>query len=284
MKLKVTTLIALGATLFMSCNQKEIEDLSKKNEQLSETALQKEATINDMLASFNEIQANLKEIKSREGIIEITTEEGASAESISDQINDDIQTISDLMQQNEALMDKLNQKLANSNIELSEFKKLVANLNTQIGDKNAEIAKLNQSLQDKKVLIGQLYFKNDSLTYNNKLKDAKIQQKIDQLNEGFFAYGTFKELKEKNILTKEGGFLGLGKNEELKDDFNKEYFSRIDIRKQKSFLIYADKAELITKHPKNSYQFMGDGKVDSLVITDVDRFWNASKYLVIVVD
>ena len=87
------------------------------------------------------------------------------------------------------------------------------------------------------------------------------------------------------MLTKEGGFLGIGKNEELKDDFNKDYFSKIDIREQKSFLLYAKKAELITTHPKSSYEFMGaDNKVDSLVIKDSEAFWNASKYLVILLE
>ena len=86
-------------------------------------------------------------------------------------------------------------------------------------------------------------------------------------------------------MTKEGGFLGLGKQEALKDGFNTEYFSIIDKTKTKSFLIYSKKAELVTNHPKGSYKFIGDDKrIDSLVITDPDSFWKASKYMVVLVD
>ncbi|MBL4707715.1 MAG: hypothetical protein JKY48_04670, partial [Flavobacteriales bacterium] len=189
------------------------------------------------------------------------------------------------MRENELLIEELNQKLKTSNVKMAEFRRLIKNLNTQVANKNIEIEQLNNQLKNKKILIGQLYFKNDSISYAKKVTEKELENTIDQMNEVFFAYGTFKELKEKNVLTKEGGFLGLGKNKELKDDFNKKYFSRVDKRNQKSFLLYADKAKLITTHPSSSYKIMGkDGKADSLVINDVDAFWNASKYLVIVVN
>ena len=71
----------------------------------------------------------------------------------------------------------------------------------------------------------------------------------------------------------------------MKDQFNDNYFTEIDVREQKSFLIYAEKAELITNHPTNSYKLMGmESRVDSLLITDPEEFWKASKYLVIVID
>lgn len=284
MKIKFPILIIVALSILSSCNQKQIDQLNQQKEELEATAQEKEIQINEMLASFNNIQENLQEIKAREGIISVAAREGESSD-IEQEIKDDIQLISELMQENEALITKLNGQLSDSKLQMEEFKKLVAGLNQRIADKNVEIGLLNKQLQDKKILIGQLYFKNDSLAYLNKMKEATINEQIDIMNVGYFAYGTYKELKEKNVLTKEGGFLGIGKNEELKDDFNKDYFSKIDIREQKSFLLYAKKAELITTHPKSSYEFMGaDNKVDSLVIKDAEAFWNASKYLVIVVD
>ena len=284
MKLNFSIAILIALTVLSSCNQKEIDQLNQQKIDLEATAQARESQINKMLASFNTIQGNLQEIKSREGIINIVAEEGQVSD-IGQEINNDIELISQLMQENETLVGTLNQQLKNSDLKMVEFRKLISGLNERISDKNKEIGLLNKKLQEKKILIGQLYFKNDSLTYLNQMKEAEMNEQIDAMNIGYFAYGTYKELKEKNVLTKEGGFLGLGKNEELKDDFNKEYFSKIDIRKQKSLLIYAKKAELITTHPKSSYEFMGaDNKVDSLVIKDADAFWNASKYLVIVVD
>lgn len=276
--------ILLVSLLTTACNQDKIDELSAQNKELNEISSSQNESIEEMLASFNQIQENLNEIKNREGIIEIRSNDDTS-EDIGKNISNDINAISELMKKNESLIKELNQKLKTSDVKMGEFRKLIKNLNEQVATKNIEIEQLNNQLKDKKILIGQLYFKNDSLSYEKKITEKKLENVIDEMNEVFFAYGTFKELKEKNVLTKEGGFLGLGKSKELKDDFNKEYFSRVDKRNQKSFLLYADEAKLITTHPSNSYEIMGkDGRADSLVIKDVDAFWNASKYLVIVVN
>jgi chromosome segregation ATPase len=281
--LRFIPLIAVIAFL-MACNQDRIKQLEEENAQLKVNSTQKDSSLEDMLASFNQIQENLDEIKKREGLIRVRASEEVT-EDLAGNINKDIAQISELMQKNEALIKGLNKKLAQSGRKNSEFSKMVENLNEQLLGKNQEIAQLNKQLQEKQVKIGQLYFSIDSLNFSNRQKEIQLEDKIDQLNVAYYAYGTFKELKEKNVLTKEGGFLGLGKNEELKNDFNKEYFSKIDIREQKSFLIYAEKAELITNHPSGSYEFKGkEGKVDSLVITNVEDFWRSSRYMVIVVD
>lgn len=276
--------LSASILVLSACNQDKIDNLNKDNTELSKLTQSQEQSIEEMLGSFNQIQENLNEIKKRQGIIRVEAN-GENSGNIADNISSDIETISQLMKENEQMISTLNGKLRNSNIKMAQFERLIKNLNGRVDDKNQEIANLNQQLTDKKVLIGQLYFKNDSLKYEKEVTQKKLENTIDALNEVYFAYGTFKELKERNVLTKEGGFLGIGQNKELKDNFNQEYFSRIDKRKQKSFLLYSKKAKLVTTHPSTSYEIMGkDGNADSLVIKDVESFWNASKYLVIVVD
>jgi chromosome segregation ATPase len=272
--------------VFLSaCNQEEVKQLEDEKSELQEETTQKDSLINEMLGSFNEIQANLNQIRAKEEGIELKTAnyEG-DPEDIRSAIKDDVNRISELMRKNEAMIDNLNKRMKAARIELSEFKKLVSNLNKEIKAKNEQIAELNRLLEDKELTIESLYFTVDSLAISNQKKDEKIQEKVDEINEGFYAYGTFEELRDQNVITKEGGFLGLGKSEALKNDFNKEYFSKIDIRKQRSFLIYANEAELITPHPEGSYKFYGEDKMDSLVVTNPEEFWGATKYLVILVD
>jgi vacuolar-type H+-ATPase subunit I/STV1 len=275
---------ALTLLAFTACNQDKIDQLNKEKSELTTLSNSQEQSIEGMLASFNQIQENLNEIKSKQGIIRMEAS-GEDNGNVAENISSDIETINQLMRENEEMIKKLNGKLRNSNIKMSQLERLIKNLNGQLDEKNREISTLNQQLKNKKILIGQLYFKNDSLTYANEVTGQKLENTIDEMNEAFYAYGTYQELKEKNVLTKEGGFLGIGKNKELKDNFNQEYFSKVDKRLQKSFLLYAKKAKIITNHPSNSYEIMGDnGAADSLVIKDIDAFWNASKYLVIVVD
>lgn len=282
-KFRSILVISLFFTL-IGCNQDKIDELQRQNQELEEQGSKSDSSINEMLATFNKIQTNLKEIKAREGVIEINSAEGDSKQ-IGETINNDIETINNLMQENEKLMAELNEKLSNSNVRIAEFKNIVKNLNNRVESKNEEIERLSTELQQKKILIGRLYFKNDSLNYSNQMTKKQLEEKIDDANKVYYAFGTYKELKEQNVLTKEGGFLGLGKNEELKDNFNRDYFSQIDKTKQNSFLLYAKEAEVITAHPRDSYKIMGkDGAADSLVITDAKKFWEASNYLVVVVD
>jgi len=284
--MKKIAIYTFALTLLAStaCNQDKIDQLTKEKSELTTLSNSQEQSIEGMLASFNQIQENLNEIKSRQGIIRMEAS-GEDNGNVAETISSDIETINQLMRENEEMIKKLNGKLRNSNIKMSQLERLIKNLNDQLDEKNKEISTLNQQLKNKKILIGQLYFKNDSLTYANEVTGQKLENTIDEMNEAFYAYGTYQELKEKNVLTKEGGFLGIGKNKELKDNFNQAYFSKVDKRLQKSFLLYAKKAKIITNHPSSSYEIMGeDGAADSLVIKDKDAFWNASKYLVIVVD
>ena len=70
----------------------------------------------------------------------------------------------------------------------------------------------------------------------------------------------------------------------LRDDFNSEKFNKIDITATTTIPISGATAELVTNHPSDSYVIEGDEEksVDRLVIIDPDRFWNSSKYLVVV--
>ena len=283
---KIISFLAITTFILSSCNQDKLAELEKENQSLRASAAKKDSSINKMLASFNQIQSNLREIKKREGYIELNaSNEDRSTEDIGKSIDEDVKSISNLMKQNQDLVQELNKELNQSKVKIDGFKNIVANLNERVQSKNKEIASLNEQLKDKKIKIGQLYYSVDSLTYENKAKEELIEDKIDELNTGYYAIGTFKELRDKNVITKEGGFLGLGKTEDLKDDFNTNYFSKVDIRKQHSFLIYADKAELITNHPQDSYEIKGaNGKADSLLVTNPEAFWKATKYLVIKVD
>lgn len=270
--------ISLSMILF-ACNQDKVDQLNDENEEFRNEVADKDSTINNMLKTFNDIQINLEEIKTREGILSIS-----NLEDEENTILRDIQAINQLMKENEKLRDQLNRKLRNSNVKMSEFRKMIDRLNRQIEEKNLEIAELNEALQRKDARIGQLYFSLDSMSTQVDQREQEIEETKDDLNAAYYAYGTFDELEEKKIVTKEGGFLGLGKTESLIDNVNLDYFTKLDIRKQKSFLIYAKEAELLSKHPEGSYEFRGEEKVDSLVITDPAAFWKASKLMVVLIE
>ena len=117
------------------------------------------------------------------------------------------------------------------------------------------------------------------LKADNEVKAALVQAQDKALNAAWFVFGTNSELKEQKIVTKK--FLQKKKVLE-NDDFNKNYFTQIDIRKDKEIKLYSKDAKLLTSHPDGSYEFIKDKKGTlTLKILNPNSFWSISRYLVI---
>ena len=112
-----------------------------------------------------------------------------------------------------------------------------------------------------------------NLTAESEQKSQVISHQDKQLNTAWYVFGTRKELKEQNII--DGGKV-------LSSNFNKNYFTKIDIRKDKEIKLYSKSAKLLTAHPASSYTLTRDAnKQYVLRITNPQIFWSTSKYLVI---
>ncbi|MCB0429904.1 MAG: hypothetical protein H6585_04015 [Flavobacteriales bacterium] len=255
----------------------EMEALKMRNLELIREGEAKDSTLNEYFGAMNEIEMNLSTIKEKEQVL---TGKGKDPElqlSQQEQIVQDIQLIQDLMLKNKEKLNSLNASLKKSKLNIAELNKRIDMLVEQLQHKDAEIAKLQQ----------ELFRVNDQLEnlfkeYNNRIQD--LADKDTEINTAWYAYGTYKELKENGVLTKEGGFIGLGRMEKLVSDFNRDYFRKVDVRDLPEIPLYVKTAKLITNHPEGTYKWEGDGKVDKLVITDVQKFWSSSKYLVILVE
>jgi len=237
---------------------------------------EKDAAIQELVSSFNEIQENLNTIKEKEKIISKVTSDG-DVKSKEDQIKEDIQSIYDLMAKNKDRIGSLSKKLKNSKLQIDGLEKMIENMQATLSLKDSEIEELKTKIEGLNVELS-------SLTTNYKAVENESNQKTEIINTAFYAIGTSKELKEKNVITKEGGIIGLGKTTKLSSDFNKEYFTKINIEKTTSINLGAKKIKMLTTHPSNSYKLIGEKPIEKLVITNTKEFWSASKYLVIILD
>jgi hypothetical protein len=115
-------------------------------------------------------------------------------------------------------------------------------------------------------------------------QDALIHLQKDALNTAWYVIGTQKELREQNIITKEGGIAGIGAVKTMTEDINQELFTKIDIRATTVFPIDAKKVSVVTTHPSDSYLIRRDEeskKYYSFEITRPEVFWKTSKYMVL---
>ena len=238
--------------------------------------IEKEKALQDFVTTFNEIQSNLNEIKEKEKIVTASSK-GGDVKSKEDQIKEDIQAIYDLMGKNKSRINSLTKKLKASKSQIKGLEEMIANLEAQLEAKDNEIAEL-------KSVIEALNIELSNINTNYQEAEQEVEAKTDKLNTAFYAIGTAKELKEKGVTTKEGGFIGLGKSTKVKDDFNKEYFTKIDVTQTMSITIGAKKAKVLSSHPTSSYKLVGEKTVEKLEILNAEEFWGASKYLVIQID
>lgn len=268
---------------FTSCGDKQkevnpVEDsLKNVTHQLGGQLNEKEAALQEFIGAFNEIQENLNEIKAKEKIVTSASSTG-DVKSKEDQIKEDIQAIYDLMSKNKSRISALSKKLKDSNLKLEGMEKMIENLQNSINQKDAEIADLKSKVESLNIEL-------TNLTTNYQAVEAESAQKTEELNTAYYAVGTSKELKEKNVISREGGFIGLGKTTKVKEDFNKEYFTKVNTEQTSVINIGAKKAKIVTSHPKSSYKIVGtDKNVEKIEITNAKEFWSASKYLVVVIE
>lgn len=283
--MKKLLFLALGLTIiaFMGCkDDHKVADVAgfSQNDSLQKIIAQKDNEINDIMETFNQIEAGFKEINEAENRVSLMKDgEGASRRQ---QLVENVQFISSTMKENRALIDKLRRQLRESSVKSDNLKKTIDNLVAELEEKDNQLQQLRAELDAKNIHISELDQTISSLNSNvsdlkteSSQKSATIQAQDKQLNTAWFVFGTKKELKEQRII--DGSRV-------LESNFNKSYFTKIDIRVEKEIKLYSKYAKILTMHPSDSYTLQKDAnKQYVLRITNPQIFWSTSKYLVILV-
>jgi len=274
--------------VFTACSnyKQEVERLQQQNDSLVVVTQTTDRKVIEYVKAFNDIQMNLEEIKKAQNIINVTVSEANSDEDslVQERIIEDINLINDLMLENRNKLQTLERSLSASGKKNKELQKLLDYMQQQIESKDAEIASLTARLEQMNIEVIALTASVDTLTKEIESKNKIIDDKISEMNIAWLVVGTEKELKACNILTKEGGFIGIGKIAQLKTNFEEKCFRKIDISEIHSIPLNVKKAKLLTIHPTASYRFSGTYGFEKLEIVDIKKFWSASRYLVIVIE
>lgn len=251
-----------------------------QRDSLNSIIAQKESEITDMMTTLSDIEEGFREITEAQSRVTLAKQgEGTSS---AQRIRENMQFIQQTMKQNKELINKLKQQVREGSVKSEQLKKIIDNLTEQMEEKDRQIQSLREELDKKDIHIAELDERVadlnsnvENLTEETNQKSQTIDQQDKQLNTGWFVFGTKKELKEQNILAD---------GEVLRSNFNKEYFTKIDIRIDKEIKLYSKSAKMLTSHPSSSYTLERDvNKQYVLRITDPQLFWSTSKYLVILV-
>ena len=283
MKKIVFIALCVSAIGFIACQNKNAENANVNNERvdsLHRIITQKDNEINDMMSTLNEIQEGIRQVSEAENRVTIV-KDGESINKAS-QIRENIQFISNQMKRNRELVSKLRQQLRESSIKGDKLKETLDGLVQQLDAKDRELQQLREELAQKDIHIQELNTQVSTLNTNvstlteeSQKQTQTISTQDKQLHTAFYVFGTKSELKAQNILAGD---------RVLQANFNKNYFTKVDIRVDKEIKLYSKSAKLLTAHPASSYTLDKDAnKQYVLRITNPDSFWSTSKYLVVLV-
>lgn len=292
MKKIVLLLLAACALSVISCNTKKEQEKENINaegatiDSLRQALTQSQNESSDLIETLSQIQDGFDQINEAEGRVSVENRHGERANK--EAIVENMAFIQRKLNLNRELIANLKQQLRNSNQSDTRTKKkleeMVDNFNKQLEEKNKEIEELRSQLAAKDIQIAeqgqQINSLNDnvnSLNQANEEKSRVVQAQDKELNTAYYVFGTKKELREQRILQRRSNVL-------MSKDFNKDYFTRIDLRVTKTIKLYSKSAKLMTNHPAGSYTLEKDAQGQYVLrITDPQKFWSVSKYLVITV-
>lgn len=294
--------IAACVLSLAACNQDKKPAISPEqiqNDSLRAIITARDNEINDMMGTLNEIQQGFAEINEAENRVTVAKDgEGRDKTAV---IKENIQFIAQRMQENRELIKKLQEQLRTTGFKGEQMQKAIESLNAQLVEKDKELRALRAELEKKNIHIKELdqtisglnsdvaalqtdkqnlqtdkqnlQTEKQNLQNENNRKTETINTQDKQLNTAWFAFGTKKELKRQNVLVK---------GKVLQGSFNKNYFTKIDIRETRELKLYSNNAKILTSHPTSSYSLTKDASGQYVLrISDPATFWSTSKYLVV---
>ena len=280
---KLFLVACVAAFCLTGCNNGKNDSAAQNTAQadsLNGIIAQKDSEINDLLGTLNEIEEGFQQISEAEHRVSLAKDgEGVNKKQ---KLKEDIQFIADRMKQNRELIAKLQKQLANGTLKGAQLQKTIEGLQKQLEEKDAQLQTLREELDKKDIhiaaldeTVNNLNTKTNRLTAESNQKTETINAQDKQIHTAWYVFGTKKELKEQSII--QDGKVMTG-------NFNKNYFTKVDIRNLSEIKLYSKSAKLLTIHPSSSYSLVRDAnKQYTLHITNSQLFWSTSKYLGVLV-
>jgi uncharacterized coiled-coil protein SlyX len=279
-------LLSIIVISFSSCGTSDSSgDDMKTIDSLSSVLAEKESEINKNLDLLDNIDAALKAASPAEGV-EVSDPE--KVKSIDKEIYDKISVIRKQLESDNTEIEKLNSDLAKAkesasyrkdllnkvSSRLEAYEKENALLKQQIAQETQDISNLTAELAAQGIQISQL---QASL---GKMNSDIVALKAE-LNLAYYMVGTKNELKRDSVIVKKG----VGGAITLNNKLDHSKFKKLNKSTDESIgLTGFKKAQLVPQRPENSYQFKTKNDlIIQINITDADKFWEVSNYLVVVV-
>ena len=272
MKKAVILLSFFSITMLFSCNKQTQYSAPYAEEGAVQEVLEQQ-DVDKMVTLINEVSSCLDSIQIQEKMI-FENKEGVTD---NEKILIQVRSLKDLLARKQAQINALNGKFSDSEKESAQnLQKMVDFINDQLTEKTEKMGMLEEALQNKDTKIDELRYGITQLRKETEYLKEQNYQQDRQLNAVYYVVGTKKELKNMGLLK------STASKKILTENLDKSKFKRADKRGLKTIPLNKKKAIILTNNPASSYTITtgADGK-SVLTITDKEKFWGASPYLII---
>jgi len=224
-------------SLYTREHNKQLSLMEVQRQEFNGQLTVRDSVINEWVLTFDQIEKDMATIKQKEYLITLEASDDEFSKDRKQQILEDIRYINTLLDQNKKKIASLSNQLKNSGIEIRSLEEKIAELEGSMMQRDTAIGELKTALINKDFEVGQLNTRMTELQMTMVQQDEKITDQTNEINKAFLVYGTFKELKDKGLISKEGGFLGMGRTEALLEDFSDSSFTQINVTETKTIPI-----------------------------------------------
>ncbi len=292
--MKKVVLFVAGALIvlnFSSCveNSSKYKALQAKLDSLQVSHNIQGAELDEVFATINEIEQGLSSIRESESILSVQTADGIEIQKGSkEQLKRDVEAIQSAIKN---YQDEIKKLQDDNRLQSAQFKKRLAAMQKELKEKSAIIETISKQLEEKEAQIIQkdrqiatldktvssLKEEVTNLSTEGDMLKAKVADQEAEIYSVYYIVGSKQELIGAGVMTKGGLF----KSSKVSYQAEKDAFVKIDLREISQINTNAKKAKVMSIHPKGTYAFVENDGEMILNISDPEKFWEQTKYLVI---
>lgn len=284
--LAVITVLTLTAA---SCVEKsgKYQTLLAERDSLKTEATSLETDYNETLKILNDVENGFAVIRESENKmrVELPGIEGQNATK-RQQIASQLTQIKEILDQNRSRIEELQRISGQKGKQNSTLAATIKRMETELNERTSLIASLQDELVHKNVRIEELTTTVTDLNHGlanlnevSQQQQTTIRNQDKNINTVWYCVATSQELKEAQILSGNGLFRP---STVLDKTFDQTAFKEADLRNVFAVSTDSKRVKMLSTHPKDSYTLAkGDDKMITIEITDPEKFWSVSKYLVV---
>jgi uncharacterized protein YlxW (UPF0749 family) len=286
----VVTLV-LAVSILAGCSKnktpelmQQVASLRNQSDSLQQEIVARDKYIDDVMRSVNNVYQDLERAKSKEATLvkkalNVEGQPAFTSAQVRQSVLKEISSISLALRANHRELAMLQHKIKNSDVKYASLNEMVENLKQTLSQREQSIAALQDQVSS---LQGDVADKSRVINQ----QDTTIQNQKDQLNTAYYIVGSRDELKQKGIISDEGGFLWglLGSTTVLSGNEDPSDFEKIDVTHQPAIHVDGKIEEILPRRSSSSFALAQiNNKNGVVMIKHPGKFWK-QKYLVIVID